>query len=35
MEDLEGLALCRGELERAALRKANAAALQKLLKGAD
>jgi predicted amino acid racemase len=35
MEGLEDLALCRAELERAALRKANAAALQKLLKSVD
>jgi hypothetical protein len=34
MEGLEGLAFCLGELERMALRKANAAALQHLLKRA-
>jgi hypothetical protein len=35
MEGLEDLAMCLGELDRMALRKTNAAELQKLLKGAD
>jgi hypothetical protein len=35
MDGIEGLSFCLGELDRMALRKANAAELQKLLKGVD